>query len=162
MLLHYVTSIWRRYNKSDIATIIKNIRHCEEVKRFFRILCSISKGQQGGKASHILVRDNLANNSMYDKVSMGLGFQLAWVPMDDDDQVMSALLMWNKLHLHRAWETPCTRGAIKDYLGEYGLGHGAKEILEGNFDSNIAANMPALNHWLQHNIRRVAAQGSIK
>eukprot|EP00957_Ditylum_brightwellii_P049181 3731446-Ditylum_brightwellii.AAC.1 len=22
--------------------------------------------------------------------------------------------------------------------------------------------MPALNHWLQHNIRRVAAQGSIK
>eukprot|EP00957_Ditylum_brightwellii_P025308 1915101-Ditylum_brightwellii.AAC.1 len=82
--------------------------------------------------------------------------------MDDDDRVMSALLKRNKLHLHQAWETPCARRAIKDYLGEYGLGHGAKEILEGNFDPNIASNMPALNHWLRHNMRRVAAQGSIK
>eukprot|EP00957_Ditylum_brightwellii_P085884 6533807-Ditylum_brightwellii.AAC.1 len=35
-------------------------------------------------------------------------------------------------------------------------------MLEGNFDPNIAANVPALNHWLQHNIQRVAAQGSYK
>eukprot|EP00957_Ditylum_brightwellii_P110267 8410140-Ditylum_brightwellii.AAC.1 len=101
--------------KTDIATIIKNIRHCEEVKSSFRILRSISKGQQGSTVSHILVRDNLASNSMYDEVSMGLGFQPAWVPMDDDDRVMSALLMRNKLHLHQAWETPCALGAIKDY-----------------------------------------------
>eukprot|EP00957_Ditylum_brightwellii_P107000 8164224-Ditylum_brightwellii.AAC.1 len=36
-------------NKTDIATIIKNIRHREEVKSSLRILRSISKGQQGGK-----------------------------------------------------------------------------------------------------------------
>eukprot|EP00957_Ditylum_brightwellii_P187143 14253492-Ditylum_brightwellii.AAC.1 len=91
---------------------------------------------------------------MYDEVSMGLGFQPAWVLMDDNDWVMSALIKGNKLHLHKAWETPCAWGVIKDYLGEYGLGHRAKEILEGKFDPNIAANMPALNHWLRHNIRR--------
>eukprot|EP00957_Ditylum_brightwellii_P131132 10001738-Ditylum_brightwellii.AAC.1 len=99
---------------------------------------------------------------MYDKVSTGLGFHPAWVPMDDNDRVMSALLKRNKLHLHQACETPCAWGIIKDYLGEYGLGHGAKEILEGNFDTNVASNMLALNHWLRHNICRVAAQGSIK
>eukprot|EP00957_Ditylum_brightwellii_P209255 15360992-Ditylum_brightwellii.AAC.1 len=68
--------------------------------------------------------------------------------MDYNDWVMSALLMQNKLHLHQACEAPCAQGAIKDFLGEYGLGHGAKKILEGNFDPNIGANMPALNHWL--------------
>eukprot|EP00957_Ditylum_brightwellii_P013801 1039838-Ditylum_brightwellii.AAC.1 len=141
-------------NKTDIATIIKNIRHCEEVKSSFKILCSILKGQQGGAVSHILMRDHLESNSMYDEVLIGLGFQPAWVPMDDNNWVMSALLMQNKLHLHEAWETLYAQGAIKDYLGEYGRGHGAKEILEGKFDLNIAANMPALNHWFQHNIRR--------
>eukprot|EP00957_Ditylum_brightwellii_P104328 7946634-Ditylum_brightwellii.AAC.1 len=135
-------------NNTDIATIVKNIRHREEVKNSFRILCSISKGQQGSKVSHILVRDNLVNTSMYDEVTTGLGFQPAWVPMDDNDRVMSALLKRNKLHLHQAWETPCTQGAIKDYLGEYGLGHEAKEILEGKFYPNLAANMLAFNHWL--------------
>eukprot|EP00957_Ditylum_brightwellii_P142610 10865673-Ditylum_brightwellii.AAC.1 len=82
---------------------------------------------------------------MYDEVLMGLGFQPSWVPMDDDD-----------------WETPCIRGTTKDYLEEYSLGQGANEILKGNFDPNIAANMPALNHCLQHNIQQVAVQGSIK
>eukprot|EP00957_Ditylum_brightwellii_P184979 14087451-Ditylum_brightwellii.AAC.1 len=62
---------------------------------------------------------------------MGLCFQPAWVPMDDDNQVLSTLLLQNKLHLHQAWETPCAWVVIKDYLGDYGLGHGAKEILEG-------------------------------
>ena len=160
--LEKMAQMQAKNNNTDIATIIKNIRHCEEVKNSFRILRSISKGQQGGEVSHILVRDNLANTSMYDEVSTGLGFQPAWVPMDDNDWVMSALLKRNKLYLHQAWETPCTQGKIKDCLGESGLGHESKEILEGKFDPNIASNMPALNHWLKHNICRVAAQGSIK
>eukprot|EP00957_Ditylum_brightwellii_P054902 4161348-Ditylum_brightwellii.AAC.1 len=65
-------------NKTDIAIIIKNIRHREEVKSSFKILRSISKGQQGGAVSHILVRENLESSSMYDEVLMGLGFQPAW------------------------------------------------------------------------------------
>eukprot|EP00957_Ditylum_brightwellii_P169930 12934680-Ditylum_brightwellii.AAC.1 len=80
-----------------------------QVKSFFRILRSISKGQQGSAVSHILVRDNLASNSMYDEVSMGLGLQPAWVPMDDNDWVMSILLMRNKLHLHQAWKRQAHR-----------------------------------------------------
>eukprot|EP00957_Ditylum_brightwellii_P189881 14455514-Ditylum_brightwellii.AAC.1 len=68
---------------------------------------------------------------MYDEVLMGLGFQPAWVPMDDNHRVMSTLLMQDKLHLHQAWETPCAQEVIKDYLGDYGLGNSAKEILEG-------------------------------
>eukprot|EP00957_Ditylum_brightwellii_P152768 11628361-Ditylum_brightwellii.AAC.1 len=60
--------------------------------------------------------------------------------------------MQNKLHLHQAWETPCARGAIKDYFGNFGLGQGAQDILNGQFDPNLAENLPALNFWLQHNI----------
>eukprot|EP00957_Ditylum_brightwellii_P184499 14052776-Ditylum_brightwellii.AAC.2 len=70
--------------------------------------------------------------------------------------------MINKLHLHHAWETPCVHGVVKQYLGDYGLGQGAQDILNGNFDPNIAESLPALNYWLLHNIRQVAAQGSIK
>eukprot|EP00957_Ditylum_brightwellii_P155289 11821602-Ditylum_brightwellii.AAC.1 len=149
-------------NQTDIATIIKNIRHQEEVKSYFRMMRPISKGQQGGAVSHILVLDELDSSSMYDEVLKGLGFEPTWIPIDDDDQVMSSLLVWNKLHLHQAWETPCTRGAIKDYLGKFGLGQGAQDILEGHFDPNLAENLPALNYWHRHNIWRVAMPGSIE
>eukprot|EP00957_Ditylum_brightwellii_P058999 4473892-Ditylum_brightwellii.AAC.1 len=74
---------------------------------------------------------------------------------------MSTLLRKNKLHLHQAWDTPCTCGEVKQYLGDYGLGQGAQDIIEGNFNPNIAENLPVLNQWLRHNIRRSAQKGSI-
>eukprot|EP00957_Ditylum_brightwellii_P147225 11210449-Ditylum_brightwellii.AAC.1 len=89
---------------------------------------------------------------MYDEVLTGLGFKPTWTQIDDDNLVMSTLLMQNKFHLHQAWETSCARGAIKDYLGDFGLGQGAQDILDGQFDPNLAENLPALNFWLQHNI----------
>eukprot|EP00957_Ditylum_brightwellii_P058634 4447223-Ditylum_brightwellii.AAC.1 len=89
---------------------------------------------------------------MYDGVSVVLEFKPAWVSIDDEDRVMLTLLRQNKLHLHQAWDTPCAHKEVKQYLGECGLGQGAQDIIKGNFDPNIAENLPALNHWLRCNI----------
>eukprot|EP00957_Ditylum_brightwellii_P057801 4383144-Ditylum_brightwellii.AAC.1 len=74
---------------------------------------------------------------------------------------MSHLLLRNKLHLYQAWDTPCAQGPIKDFLGEHGLGQGIKYTIEGNFDPNLAKNLPKVNQWLKHHICHVAAPGSI-
>eukprot|EP00957_Ditylum_brightwellii_P181945 13861732-Ditylum_brightwellii.AAC.1 len=68
---------------------------------------------------------------------------------------MSKLISRNKLYLHQAWETLFAQGPLKDYIGEYGLGRGNTEIIEGNFDPNKSENIPAVNYWLKHNIQRV-------
>eukprot|EP00957_Ditylum_brightwellii_P138974 10592679-Ditylum_brightwellii.AAC.1 len=65
---------------------------------------------------------------------------------------MPHLLQKNKLHLHQVWGTPCTQGFIKDHLGVHGLGQGAKDTIEGNFDPNLAKNLPEVNQWLKHHI----------
>eukprot|EP00957_Ditylum_brightwellii_P172366 13121885-Ditylum_brightwellii.AAC.1 len=49
---------------------------------------------------------------------------------------MAKLISQNKLHFHQVWETPFTQGLLKEYTGDYGLGKGATEIIEGNFDPN--------------------------
>eukprot|EP00957_Ditylum_brightwellii_P106919 8156944-Ditylum_brightwellii.AAC.1 len=69
-------------------------------------------------------------------------------------------LSQNKLHLHQAYETPFARGPLKDYIGKYGLGAGAQEIIEGNFDPNKSKNMPAVNYWLKHHVRRAVPPAS--
>eukprot|EP00957_Ditylum_brightwellii_P072036 5475362-Ditylum_brightwellii.AAC.1 len=61
---------------------------------------------------------------------------------------MTKLLLRNKLHLNQAWDTPCTQGPLRDYIGECGLGIGCQDILDAN-------------HRLKHNIRWVASVGSI-
>eukprot|EP00957_Ditylum_brightwellii_P064012 4855419-Ditylum_brightwellii.AAC.1 len=48
-------------NQTNTATIIKNIRHQEEIKQSFRMMRPISKGKQGGAVSSILVPDELNN-----------------------------------------------------------------------------------------------------
>eukprot|EP00957_Ditylum_brightwellii_P194565 14819787-Ditylum_brightwellii.AAC.1 len=53
---------------------------------------------------------------------------------------MSKLLVCNKLHLNKAWDTPCAQSPLWDYIGEYGLGIGAEDILNGNFDPNHSEN----------------------
>eukprot|EP00957_Ditylum_brightwellii_P183844 14003851-Ditylum_brightwellii.AAC.1 len=62
------------------------------------------------------------------------------------------VLMYNKLHLHQACDIPCARGSIKDYLGHYSIGKGAKATVEGNFDPNVASNLSEVNQWLQYHI----------
>eukprot|EP00957_Ditylum_brightwellii_P155420 11830608-Ditylum_brightwellii.AAC.1 len=74
---------------------------------------------------------------------------------------MSKLLLRNKLRLNQAWDTPCAKGPLRHYIGDYGLGIGKDNILNGNFDQNKSENLLVVNHWLKHNIRRVAPAGSI-
>eukprot|EP00957_Ditylum_brightwellii_P013032 984244-Ditylum_brightwellii.AAC.1 len=45
-----------------------------------------------------------------------------------------------------AWETPFANGPLKEYIGDYRLGQGATEILEGDFDPNKSENIPAVNY----------------
>eukprot|EP00957_Ditylum_brightwellii_P109009 8315650-Ditylum_brightwellii.AAC.1 len=74
---------------------------------------------------------------------------------------MTKLLLRNKLHLNQAWDTPCAKGPLRDYIGDCGLGPGCHGILVGNFDPNKSKNLPVANHWLKHNICQVAPTGSI-
>eukprot|EP00957_Ditylum_brightwellii_P171641 13067522-Ditylum_brightwellii.AAC.1 len=61
---------------------------------------------------------------------------------------MLRLLRRNQLHLHQAWDTPFANGMLKEYIGSYGLGSGAQDILDDNFNPNVANNLPAVNFWL--------------
>eukprot|EP00957_Ditylum_brightwellii_P170985 13016200-Ditylum_brightwellii.AAC.1 len=63
---------------------------------------------------------------------------------------MSRLLCRNQLHLHQVWDTPFVNGPLKEYIGNYCLGSGAQDILDGNFDPNVANNFLAVNFWLRH------------
>eukprot|EP00957_Ditylum_brightwellii_P073679 5598612-Ditylum_brightwellii.AAC.1 len=73
---------------------------------------------------------------------------------------MEKLLSRNKMHLHQAYETPFASGPLKDYIGKFGLGVRAQEIIQGNFDPNKSKNMPAVNYWLKHNVHRVVPPAS--
>eukprot|EP00957_Ditylum_brightwellii_P151332 11523534-Ditylum_brightwellii.AAC.1 len=59
---------------------------------------------------------------------------------------MEKLIERNKLHLHQAFDTPFARGPLCDYIGEYGIGQGGKDIINGNFDPNKECHLPAVNH----------------
>eukprot|EP00957_Ditylum_brightwellii_P203280 15333998-Ditylum_brightwellii.AAC.1 len=80
---------------------------------------------------------------MYEETIAALYFQHPWKEVGDSDDIMDHLITRNKLHLHQAWETPFANGPLKEYVGEYGLGQGANEILEGDFDPNKSKNIPA-------------------
>eukprot|EP00957_Ditylum_brightwellii_P149545 11388126-Ditylum_brightwellii.AAC.1 len=112
-----MVTLMTTWNNTDIATIIKNIKHCEEIKHSFKILRSISKGAQGG-----------------------------WTSIANKDEVSARLLLCNKLHLHQAWDTSCAHGPLKNNIGEYGIGSGTNNILDGNFDPNIAGSLPDINY----------------
>eukprot|EP00957_Ditylum_brightwellii_P087670 6676040-Ditylum_brightwellii.AAC.1 len=75
---------------------------------------------------------------------------------------MEKLLSRNKLNLHQAYETPFASGPLKDYIGEYDLGAGAQEIIEGHFDPNKSKNTPAVNYWLKHHVRRAVPPASVQ
>eukprot|EP00957_Ditylum_brightwellii_P043156 3270377-Ditylum_brightwellii.AAC.1 len=128
---------------TDIATIVKNIRHCEEVRHSFQLLCPISKGTQGGAVLSILVPVELQSSALYDDILSSLRFASKRISVEDDDEVTARLLLCNKLHLHQVWDTLFANGPLKEYIGEYGIGVGAQDILEGNFDPNLECNLPA-------------------
>eukprot|EP00957_Ditylum_brightwellii_P041066 3110164-Ditylum_brightwellii.AAC.1 len=67
------------------------------------------------------------------------------VPLEDNNEVMLRLLCHNQLHLHQAWDNPFANGPSKEYIKDYGLGSGAQDILDINFDLNVAKNLPVVN-----------------
>eukprot|EP00957_Ditylum_brightwellii_P162553 12378648-Ditylum_brightwellii.AAC.1 len=85
---------------------------------------------------------------MYEETIAALGFHHHWKEVDDSDDIMDRLITCNKLHLHQTWETPFANGPLKEYIGEYGLGQGANEILEGDFNPNKSENIPDVIYWL--------------
>eukprot|EP00957_Ditylum_brightwellii_P084065 6391160-Ditylum_brightwellii.AAC.1 len=99
-------------NNSDIAVIIKNIRHREEVKNSFQLMKPIAKGKVGGTVSHIKEPITIESPSIYPETLFTLGFKSEYTEVYDNDEVMSKLLMRNKLHLNQAWDTPCAKGPL--------------------------------------------------
>eukprot|EP00957_Ditylum_brightwellii_P098075 7470930-Ditylum_brightwellii.AAC.1 len=114
--LEEMAALMTTWNNTDIATIIKNIRHHEEIKHSFKILRPISKGAQGGVVSTILVPNTLQSPCLYDDVVSSLQFATSWTSIVDDDEVSARLLLQNKLHLHQVRDMPCAYGPLKDYI----------------------------------------------
>eukprot|EP00957_Ditylum_brightwellii_P137710 10498414-Ditylum_brightwellii.AAC.1 len=56
--------------------------------------------------------------------------------LDDQNEVMSVLAQWNKLHLHQAFDTPFAKKKLKDYIGEFSTSCGVQEIHDGQFHPN--------------------------
>eukprot|EP00957_Ditylum_brightwellii_P050820 3853217-Ditylum_brightwellii.AAC.1 len=98
---------------TEIATIVKNIRHREEDRHSFQLLHPISKGTQGGVVSSIIVPAELKSLAIYDDVSSSLCFASNWISVDNDDEVTAQLILCYKLHLHQAWDTPFATGPLK-------------------------------------------------
>eukprot|EP00957_Ditylum_brightwellii_P112717 8592373-Ditylum_brightwellii.AAC.1 len=88
------------HNNTDIAPIIKNMHHHEEVKQLFNIMRPISKGQQGGAVSYDLAPDELESMTIYVDVFPGLAFKSAWIPIDDQDQSCTGLQLYQPSPCH--------------------------------------------------------------
>eukprot|EP00957_Ditylum_brightwellii_P159436 12136946-Ditylum_brightwellii.AAC.2 len=160
--LEEMVTLMTTQEHTNIATIIKNIQNQEEIKHSFKSLQPISKGAQGGAVSTILVSNTLQSPCIYDDIVSSLQFATGWTSTMDEDEVSARLLLRNKLDLHQVWDTPWAHGPLKDYIGEYGIGSGANDILEGSFNPNTASSLPAVNYWLKHHVWRVAPPNSIK
>eukprot|EP00957_Ditylum_brightwellii_P128690 9817479-Ditylum_brightwellii.AAC.1 len=53
------------HNNSEVATVIKNIRHREEVKTSFFLMKPIAKGTTGGTVSYIKEPIPIESSSIY-------------------------------------------------------------------------------------------------
>eukprot|EP00957_Ditylum_brightwellii_P129988 9914160-Ditylum_brightwellii.AAC.1 len=80
--------------------------------------------------------------SIYPETLFTLGFKAEYKEVYNNDEVMSKLLLRNKLHLNQAWDTPCAKGPLCKYIGENGLGSGSRDILDGDVDPNKSENLP--------------------
>eukprot|EP00957_Ditylum_brightwellii_P111112 8472648-Ditylum_brightwellii.AAC.1 len=73
MALHQTT-----HNNSEVATIIKNIRHREEVKTSFQLMKPIAKGTLGGTVSYIREPILIESPSIYPESLSTLGYEPAY------------------------------------------------------------------------------------
>eukprot|EP00957_Ditylum_brightwellii_P022341 1685857-Ditylum_brightwellii.AAC.1 len=101
--------------KGNLATIIKNIKHCKELKLAFQQMKPITKRETGSTFQH----------------------EELYAVTDGQDEVMSTLIARNKLLLHQAFVTPFATKEIQIFIGQFETGTEVKEILDGKFDPNI-------------------------
>eukprot|EP00957_Ditylum_brightwellii_P048955 3714846-Ditylum_brightwellii.AAC.1 len=77
-------------NNTNIAAIIKNIKHREEICGAFASLRYAAKGNQAGCISYITIPDPNQNNAaMYEETITALGFQRPWKDVDDSNDIMN-------------------------------------------------------------------------
>eukprot|EP00957_Ditylum_brightwellii_P005797 441966-Ditylum_brightwellii.AAC.1 len=112
---------WLKDGKGDLAPVIQNIQHCEEMKQVFQQIKPITKGITGIVISELQVPnpETLTSLAMYDEVFDTPQFQHArpFKVLDDQDKVMSTLIRRNKLHLHQAFDTPFAKKEMQNNIG---------------------------------------------
>eukprot|EP00957_Ditylum_brightwellii_P101752 7754421-Ditylum_brightwellii.AAC.1 len=119
--LEIMAQMYTTSGNTNIALILKNLQHCKEVWISFSLLRFAARGEVAGYISTIKIPEPIQPNSaVYPDTISSLNFQTHWKEIDDLDE-----------------------GPLKDYIGDYGLGKGATEIIEGNFDPNKSENIPA-------------------
>eukprot|EP00957_Ditylum_brightwellii_P191485 14578418-Ditylum_brightwellii.AAC.1 len=79
------------------------------MKQAFKQMKPITKGILGGAVNTLLVPNPVALSSpaIYDNAVDSLKFQHTkpFIELNDQDEIMSALVKRNKLHLHQAFDT---------------------------------------------------------
>eukprot|EP00957_Ditylum_brightwellii_P102321 7799795-Ditylum_brightwellii.AAC.2 len=104
----------------------------------------IAKGGVSGTLSSLdAPGEAITSSALYTEVIEPLNFKPPWEMLYNDNAIMQALLKWNSLHLHQAYGTLFVHGPLKNYIGEYGIGKGVKDIIHGKFDPNTSGNLPA-------------------
>eukprot|EP00957_Ditylum_brightwellii_P113549 8657896-Ditylum_brightwellii.AAC.1 len=104
----------------------------------------ITKGDVSGIMSSLDAPKEVVNNcALYTEVIDSLQLKPSWETLYNDDSIIHALLKQNSLHLHQVYDTPFAHDLLKSYIGEYGIGQGVKDIINGNFDPNASVNLPA-------------------
>eukprot|EP00957_Ditylum_brightwellii_P067832 5148728-Ditylum_brightwellii.AAC.1 len=106
-------------NNTSTAITIKNIRHRKEVKAFFRMVHPISKGRVGSLVSFVKELMPVENSAVYMETLSHLGIQCAYKVINDEDEVMSKLLLRSKQDLDKAVETPAAKRPLQDYIRDY-------------------------------------------
>eukprot|EP00957_Ditylum_brightwellii_P063170 4795211-Ditylum_brightwellii.AAC.1 len=112
----------------DLAAVIKNIKHCKEMKLSFKQMKPITKGVTGGVVSkiHVLNPALISSPAVYDSVIHSLAFEKT--------ETHTRLVSRNKLHLHQGFDTPFVQEDMLRYVGKLGTGQGAEDILNGDYD----------------------------
>eukprot|EP00957_Ditylum_brightwellii_P184443 14048483-Ditylum_brightwellii.AAC.1 len=149
----------------DLAVVIKNIKHCKEMKLSFKQMKPITKGVTGEVVSkiHVLNPTSILSPAVYNSVIHSLAFEKleTYTVLDDQDMVMSRLVARNKLHLHQAFDTPFAQEDMLRYIGKLGTGQGVEDILNADYNPSKFSNLLAVNYWVKQNIWQVATVGTI-
>eukprot|EP00957_Ditylum_brightwellii_P187170 14255245-Ditylum_brightwellii.AAC.1 len=125
----------------------------------------ITKGKREGMFRHILIPnpESIKSPALYNEVIKSLKYSQMepYTVLEDQDEAMQTLIKRDKLHLHQAFDTTFPTEVMQNYIGRFGVGKGAQDILDRNFDPNVQENLPAVHYWIKHHLRQVVDMDSI-